>query len=76
MAYSSPNQRRISFAGFIWFWRKPHKPGESKRERFSSAYDDLKKSVECATQSGESGNQWRLVRLSAPGRHFWGFARR
>lgn len=77
MADSSTSQARISFAGFICSWKIPHKTGESKRERFFSVYDELKKNVEqSAIQSGEAGGKWKQVRISEPGRHFWGFARR
>lgn len=77
MADSSKRQQRISFAGLICFWKIPHKPEGSKRERFFSVYNELKASVEQrAIPAGEGERKWRLVRISAPGRHFWGFARR
>lgn len=77
MADDSTSQARISFAGFICFWKVLRKPEGSKRERFFSVYNELKASVEQrAIQAGEGERKWRLVRISAPGRHFWGFARR
>lgn len=77
MPDSNAKEQRISFAGFICFWRIPHKWRESRRERFFSVYNDLKKNVEQSViQTGETSGKWRRVRISAPGRHFWGFARR
>ena len=77
MPDSNTKALHISFAGLICFWKIPHQPEESKRQRFVSVYDDLKKSVEQrAIQAGDGERKWRLVRISAPGRHSWGFARR
>lgn len=77
MSDSRTTQARISFAGFVCLWKVRHQPGESKRERFFSVYQDLKKNVEQpAVQAGEEQRKWRLIRISAPGRHFLGFARR
>ncbi|MGE5322730.1 MAG: hypothetical protein ACM3SW_07705 [Actinomycetota bacterium] len=77
MADSSMSQPRISFAGLVCFWNIPGKPGESRRERFFSLRDDLQRNVEQrATRGGEETHPWALVRISEPGRRFWGFARR
>lgn len=76
MPDSNTKQPRISFAGFICFWNIPHQPDESKRERFLSIYEDLKKNVgQRAMQAGDGPRKWKLIRISAPSRHFWGFAR-
>jgi len=77
METSGATGKSIWFAGFVCFWRKPHQARESSRQRFFSAYEDLRARVDHELAGNAvDGGKWRLVRISAPGRHFWGFARR
>lgn len=70
-------QKRISFAGFIWFWQPSvGQPSESRRERFFSTYGDLRQTLERQISNAEPGGaKWKLVRISEPGRRFLGFVR-
>lgn len=71
--------RRVRFFGFVRFWAMPRNPGESTRQRFFSIYADLSRAIEqqslSANMSGVNPN-WKLVRISGPGRWFLGFVRR
>jgi len=77
--HNQTQKSKIKIAGLVCFWRLRRKQGESRRERFFSVYEDLRKAVKQnlpspVTNAGE--RRWNLVRISAPGRWFLGFGRR
>lgn len=76
MQHRGDARRPASFAGFICLWRMQRNQAQSRREQFFSAYEDLRRSVvQCETQRGEHGPRWKMVRISEPGRRFFGLVR-
>jgi hypothetical protein len=70
-------QKRISFAGFVCWWRLPREAGQSPRQRFASITESIRQTLEQdLNQAGQPERKWKAVRIAAPGRHFMGFARR
>ena len=72
-----PNpKQRISFAGCV-YWRRSRKAQESAKQQFVSTYDAIRQVLEQKTPAPqETARKWKAVRISEPGKYFWGFARR
>ena len=70
-------QKRISFAGFVCWWRLPRQAGESPRERFISITESIRHALEQnLTATGQPERKWKMVRIVSTGRRFMGLARR
>lgn len=79
MESRNPSNTRISFAGFVCFWKMPRRSGESTRQRFFSIYEDLRQTVQQHSSGSnlpERKCKWKMVRSSAPGKKFLGLVRR
>ncbi len=66
----------ISFAGYV-FWRRSRKSAEAVKQQFISTHDAIRQSLDQEIPaSQEAPRKWKAVRISEPGKYFWGFARR
>jgi hypothetical protein len=69
-------KKRISFAGCV-YWRRSGKTAKSVKQQFISTYDAIRQVLEQETPATqETARKWKAVRISEPGKYFWGFARR
>src|SRR5262245_19588052 len=70
-------QRRISFAGFV-FWRRPGSAEKSADQAFFSLSERVRQALDKAGPSltPQPGRKWRPTRIAAPGQYFLGLVRR
>lgn len=64
-----------SIAGFVCWWRRPCQADGSGKEESLSLAESIRISAQAQLEAVEPG-QWKNVRITAPGRYFWGFVRR
>ena len=77
MDSNNPSKLAIRFGGFVWLWNAPRRSGESTRQRFFSIYEDLRQTVQqLSSGSTLPARKWKVVRISAPGKKFFGLMRR